>query len=455
MDLELKVHLKSGTILDCTQAVTKIVWSGDIKSASRTLEFDVLQAVADKEIESIGVSEGDTVSFFVSGKEIFRGILIDVDADSSNNEKKYTSKDIGYLLKNKVAFNFKNVATEKVAADVIKKLGYNAGTLTKTGQKFTKVITKSTGYDVIMAAYTEASEKTKKKYMITTTIDKFNVIEKGEKVLELQFNESENLIKSKFKSSIDKLVNKVIIVDKNGNKVSEKVDKETQKLYNITITEIEQQTEGKTDIKPEDKFKKADKSASLSGFGDITCVSGYGVHVKDTHTGLIGKFFIDSDKHTWSGGSYIVDLDLNFENIMNEVTISEGSTEKEGAIEGGATSVGGSSKAVDIAKTKLGKPYKWGATGPNTFDCSGLVYWTAKQLGKNVPRTSRQQSTYGQAVSKSQLQPGDCVFFGSPVHHVGIYVGNGKYLHAPQTGDVVKISNLNSRGDFHNARRFL
>lgn len=99
MDLELKVHLKSGVILDCTQAVTKIVWSGDIKSASRTLEFDVLQAVADKEIESIGVSEGDTVSFFVSGKEIFRGILIDVDADSSNNEKKYTSKDIGYLLK--------------------------------------------------------------------------------------------------------------------------------------------------------------------------------------------------------------------------------------------------------------------------------------------------------------------------------------------------------------------
>lgn len=354
-----------------------------------------------------------------------------------------------------MAFNFNNVATEKVAADVIKKLGYNAGTLAKTGQKFTKVITKSTGYDVIMAAYTEASEKTKKKYMITTTIDKFNVIEKGEKVLELQFNESENLIKSKFKSSIDKLVNKVIIVDKNGNKVSEKVDKETQKLYNITITEIEQQTEGKTDIKPEDKFKKADKSASLSGFGDITCVSGYGVHVKDTHTGLIGKFFIDSDKHTWSGGSYIVDLDLNFENIMNEVTISEGSTEKEGAIEGGATSVGGSSKAVDIAKTKLGKHYKWGATGPNTFDCSGLVYWTAKQLGKNVPRTSRQQSTYGQAVSKSQLQPGDCVFFGSPVHHVGIYVGNGKYLHAPQTGDVVKISNLNSRGDFHNARRFL
>ena len=117
---------------------------------------------------------------------------------------------------------------------------------------------------------------------------------------------------------------------------------------------------------------------------------------------------------------------------------------------------GGNNRAVTLAKSQLGKPYKWGATGPNSFDCSGLIYWVAKQMGKSIPSTSSEQSRYGQSVSKGNLQPGDFVFFGkSKVHHVGMYVGGGQYIHAPQTGDVVKISSLSSRGDFHNARRFL
>lgn len=115
---------------------------------------------------------------------------------------------------------------------------------------------------------------------------------------------------------------------------------------------------------------------------------------------------------------------------------------------------GGNQRAVTLAKSKLGCPYQWGATGPNKFDCSGLMYWVAKQLGKSIPRTSSEQSKSGTAVSKSSLLPGDLVFFGSPVHHVGMYVGNGQYIHAPQTGDVVKISNLNSRRDYAGARRY-
>lgn len=565
MKLELKIHLKSGTIIDCTEAVTKITWSGDIKSPSRTLDFDVLQAVYDKEIESLGITEGDTVSFFEEGKELFRGILIDVDKDSSDNEVKLTAKDIGFLLKNKVAFNFNNIPTEKVASDVIKKLGYNEGSIIKTGQKYTKVVTNSNGYDVIIAAYTEASKSTNKKYMVTTSIDKFNVIEKGVKVLELEFNEEENLLKTQYKISLDKMVTRVIVTDKNGNKVSEKIDKELEKLYKIVVNEIEQQTEGS---KKEITTTKPEKSASLTGIGDTTCISGFGVNIKDSHTGLVGKFFIDSDKHTWTGGDYEIDMELNFENIMDEKEITEPTSESDSlnggsgqilngkkvkalftayypsnsSMEGGfhaangeklnpnsntcaapksipfgtniqvyGTGTGrdgktyrvndrggaikvvngvyhfdilmssasecnawgkkygeaiigdgtgyhsedGSNKAVRLAKSKLGKPYKWGATGPNSFDCSGLIYWVAKQMGKSIPRTSRQQSNFGQAVSKNNLQAGDCVFFGSPVHHVGIYVGGGQYIHAPQTGDVVKISNLSSRRDFHNARRFL
>ncbi|WP_113693358.1 NlpC/P60 family protein [Amycolatopsis albispora] len=98
--------------------------------------------------------------------------------------------------------------------------------------------------------------------------------------------------------------------------------------------------------------------------------------------------------------------------------------------------------AVDAAMGKRGKPYSWGATGPNSFDCSGLTGWAYKQAGISLPRTSKAQSTFGKAVSRDQLQPGDLVFYNSPVSHVGIYIGGGNMVHAPTTGDVVKVSPL-------------
>lgn len=110
-------------------------------------------------------------------------------------------------------------------------------------------------------------------------------------------------------------------------------------------------------------------------------------------------------------------------------------------------------KAVDVAMSKLGKPYVWGATGPYSFDCSGLMLYSYRNgAGVNLPRVSRQQATAGKYVSRANLQPGDLVFWGSPVHHVGMYIGNGKYIHAPQPGDVVRISTL---GSYTTARRIL
>lgn len=110
------------------------------------------------------------------------------------------------------------------------------------------------------------------------------------------------------------------------------------------------------------------------------------------------------------------------------------------------------SEVVSIAKRYLGAPYRWGASGPNSFDCSGFTMFVYAQVGVSLPHSSRAQIGSGQRVSRADLQPGDLVFFGSPIHHVGIYVGGGQYIHSPRTGDVVKISSL-SRGDFAGACR--
>jgi len=108
--------------------------------------------------------------------------------------------------------------------------------------------------------------------------------------------------------------------------------------------------------------------------------------------------------------------------------------------------------ALRYAQTQLGKPYVWGATGPNAYDCSGLVQWAFKQAGVTLPRVAAQQSLVGTPVSRDQLQPGDLVFFYTPVSHVAIYVGDGKILHASTAGQPVKISSMAGL-PFHNARR--
>lgn len=108
-----------------------------------------------------------------------------------------------------------------------------------------------------------------------------------------------------------------------------------------------------------------------------------------------------------------------------------------------ATSGDLGARAVALAGQQAGTPYVWGGNAPGGFDCSGLVQWTYKQLGVDLPRVSTQQATVGTAVSPADARPGDLVFFEEgKVDHIGIYAGGGKWVVAPHTGDVVKVERV-------------
>lgn len=109
---------------------------------------------------------------------------------------------------------------------------------------------------------------------------------------------------------------------------------------------------------------------------------------------------------------------------------------------------------VETALGYYGVPYLWGGESVRGFDCSGLVLYVFKQHGVNLPHYSGSQFLLGTKVAPADLQPGDAVFFGSPVYHVGIYVGAGYFIHAPRTGDFVKLSRLAERKDYAGARRY-
>lgn len=122
-------------------------------------------------------------------------------------------------------------------------------------------------------------------------------------------------------------------------------------------------------------------------------------------------------------------------------------------------------KVISLAKSLFGKSYVWGAQGPSTFDCSGFTYYVFKNAANiTLPRVSQDQSTYGTYVSKSNLKAGDLIFFDTvgpnngAVTHVGIYIGNGQFIHAASGQGKVVINNLNSTyyvNAYVNARRVL
>lgn len=100
--------------------------------------------------------------------------------------------------------------------------------------------------------------------------------------------------------------------------------------------------------------------------------------------------------------------------------------------------------ALSAAKSKLGSPYVWGATGPSSFDCSGLTQWAYAQAGVSLPRISQDQANAGTRISRSELKPGDLVLFYSDLHHIGIYAGNGQIVHAPKPGTTVRYESINN-----------
>lgn len=347
-DIELIVHIRGGKFYKLSSVLSSVVWSGDIKSPSRTLEFSFLQAVNDAKVQQLGIVEGSTCCFYVGGKEIFRGTIIDIDKSNSNNEISMTAHDIGFLLaKDQVNYNFVNKTACDIAKEVFKGKDKQPplkwGKIAPAGTKITKMFIGATRYDTIMSAYTAHSkaDKDHKKYMVEVDLDKFNIIEKGVTKLKIMFEEEQNLEVATYKVSMENIVSRVVVVDEKGNKIKESLNAELRKLYQYISKVIEQKKDKAiTDEEIKAEFKKPERSCSLSGYGDISCKCGYKVQVKDSFTGLIGEFYIDKDKHTWSGGKYTVDLELNFDNIMDEKNAGKDETKETTSDSAGGSGAG-------------------------------------------------------------------------------------------------------------------
>ncbi|NEM06584.1 C40 family peptidase [Geodermatophilus normandii] len=123
------------------------------------------------------------------------------------------------------------------------------------------------------------------------------------------------------------------------------------------------------------------------------------------------------------------------------------------AVPAGNGGSGAAQTAVQTALAQVGDPYVWGAGGPNAFDCSGLTQYAYAAAGISLPHSSSMQSQMGTAVSRADLQPGDLIFYYSPVSHVSMYIGNGQMVHASTSGQPVKVVSVDSMGGITAMRR--
>ena len=463
----MRIEIANGTqSIDITQLIQKFEWSGSYEQACRKLTFSVLASPYDKSIPKVDIQCGNVVRLFEEGKELFRGYIQSRDMSYNSNSINYMALDGGtYVLRNELVYNFKNKTAEQITKQVCNDLGIQAGNIASTNQSMSKKFFGKGAYDIIMTAYTYASTKTNKKYMCRMNEGKLDVIEKGKIVLDLSFENGSNITESNFSEDITNMVNKVRVYSGEEQFVKEISNANDIKSYG-TFSKVLKQEEGK-DINQEANklLKKIERKASIEGFGDSSCITGYGVKVKDAYTNLVGLFYIDEDIHTWENGIHKINLTLAFENMMHEVNAEDTEENKEDNNSTSSSSDNSTnsssdnsdsnntksdtkgSSLVEKAKSKLGCKYVWGATGPNTFDCSGLMYWVHKQFGISIPRTSLAQSKSGKSVNKSDLQVGDLVFFkttSAPVGHVGMYVGNGQFIHAPNKRKPVKYDSLSS-----------
>lgn len=306
-------------IIDITNLVEVVTWSGDYTQAARQIEFDILSSPYDKNIPKVDIPVGSMVKFYENNQELFRGYIFTREKEFNSNKIVYSAFDVAiYMLKNQGVYNFKNKTPEEIAKKVCSDFGIPIDSFVYTGVSINRKFFGNELYDIIITAYTLASSKTSLVYMLKATKGKISVEEKGRVTLGILYENKSNITESSFSESISDMVNKVVVIDDEGNSIAESKDESLIKKYG-QFQKILKKEEGK-DANNQSKSEIRGKSekCSLSGIGDTSCVTGCGIRVKDSYTGLTGLFYIDSDSHTWSNGIYSVQLTLNFKNIMNE-----------------------------------------------------------------------------------------------------------------------------------------
>ena len=332
----MRLYWKNANI---TGYITSVTWTGSAKQAARTVTFGVAYSPNDKAVKNLNIKLGDEIRFYPGypddKKKKFIGIVTQRERKSEAGELQYTATDgMMHLLRSSGTYRITNKTPEKITQMICKDAKVKTGTLSKTKVPIAKIFFQERPYyEIIMAVYTKAYRKNKKKYIAQMNGDKLEVIQKGKIIPNFHIRQGERITDSSYTEDLDSMVNRVYIYDSNNNKIGSVSNSAWVKKYGVFQNAISVDSgNGKTEAKAE--LQGINKTANLTMIGDYRCVAGLGVIIEDSRTGLKGKFWIENDSHQWSDGVYTTTLELAFKNIMD---VQEEDTEQTATSSGTGT----------------------------------------------------------------------------------------------------------------------
>jgi hypothetical protein len=311
---------------DISELIEQIKWSGDTKQVARTIQFTIAKNKKDKDFPTVVIDEGaEIIMQDDSGKDVFGGIIFDIDKSASSKVETYLAYDLMFYINNSDVNKIFEGTPETIVPGICTELGIESGTMAATGVNISSMpCFGKKAYEAIMMAYTAAAKQNGSKYIpLMTNINKVSVLEKGTLCGAVMTGDY-NLIEATYKSTLQKLVNRVLITDKNNNVIKTVEDAASIQKYGLVQRVLKQNDGEDATTQAEKMLVTVESSATVSGVpNDFRAVSGYSIIVQETDTGLYGQFYIESDTHTFSCGKAQMDLTLAFENLMDERGIEE------------------------------------------------------------------------------------------------------------------------------------
>lgn len=304
---------------DITQYISSFSWGGSRAEVARKLELRIVNAPLDKNITPLTLNLADMVYLFDDDgtTELFRGYITDREANSVTGVVTYTAYDLlYYTLKSNATYNFSGKTAEAIARVVCEDMEIPIGELASTGLTQKLIVQGKAIYNIIMQAYTNAYQQNGISYHVTAKKGALNVEEIGKKVCSIELSEDSNIISSKYKESLNNMVNRVRIYDGEGKLQGEVQNTEDLK-YGV-FQQVYTKEKGKdANTTAKSMFKGVEKSFTLQCVNHNEAVTGSGAVVYDEATGLKGLVWIDSDTHTWQNGVATMSLTVTLKKIMD------------------------------------------------------------------------------------------------------------------------------------------
>lgn len=451
-----KIYLcKDGKSEEITNLVSELSWNESLDTVGVSLSFSVPDT-AERYIPHLLIEAGDIIRVHNDDDELLRVVVISVTRNYPKRDIK--ACDFGfYLNKNDVVIQFKDKSVTECLKELFAKVGVGIGSICGMPAKVSGVYIKNVN-EVIKELIEIQQGNDGKKYYYELRADKIYVFQLTDEPISYIFKPTINVAafdvtdknahgRGKYTHSIENMKNRVtaLINSKTtGNMPAVEYtvsDNENIGKYGLLSENYSVNSEDLDNIKSLAKNELADKNKlkrelTVDFIGHDSARPGRVMHVADDYLMTDDFFRIQSVSHKVSGNIHTMTCTLDFLKENTNKTYAESEVVQREDVSSSGSSISNSDfeKLNSVLNSQVGKPYASGTEGPNSFDCSGLVYYAFNRSGlKSLNRTTA-QGYYDMCtkISAESRQPGDLIFWanGGKVYHVGIYVGDGMMINA-------------------------